>query len=372
MVHRREFLGITAGAGAALALTPELLRALKQSGGSLIQQRSGLIQRAIPSTGEMLPVIGLTFANHAGCADPALLREVLKTFGDNGGKVFDAMHVSEAGPEKFHATVANELGIQHKLFWSVRGLGPAGDSWLPGSTSSVAKNVETWLARLKVPRLDSVMLHATADPMHHAALRELKQRGLVRYVGVQTINDARHPDVEAILRNEPIDFVGINYNVENRRAEATILPLARERKVAVMAYMPFGGANGSSCAGGKGLFARVADTPLPEWAAEFDAGTWAQFFLKYIVSHPAVTVVRTGTTKAAHMLDNIGGGVGRLPSEATRKRMAEFIDGLPPVAVPQRWQRPSGAMVGLAAAALSLPAFWVWRRRHGRAVGPRR
>ena len=370
MIERRKFLGIAAGAGAGLALTPALLRALIQSDGTLIQQHSGLIQRAVPSTGEMLPVIGLTFANHAGCADPAALREVLRTFADNGGRVFDAMQVSEAGPEKFHATVANELGIQNKLFWSVRGLGPAGDSWLPGR-ESVKANVETWLARLKVPRLDLVMLHTTADPMHHADLRELKEQGLVRYIGVQTINDARYPDVEAILRNEPIDFIGIDYNVENHKLEETILPLAQERKVAVIAYMPFGGANGMSCAGGKGFFARVANTPLPEWAADFDARTWAQFFLKYIVSHPAVTAVRTGTTKPHHMLDNIGGGIGRLPDEATRKRMVAFMDALPPVVVKRRGQVHPGAMAGLAAVGLGLPAFWLWRRRQGRAAEPR-
>ena len=96
-----------------------------------------------------------------------------------------------------------------------------------------------------------------------------------------------------------------------------------------MAFFPFGNAYGVSCTGGTSLFARVGTTPLPEWAAEFDAKTWAQFFLKYVISHPAVTVVRTGTTKAAHMLDNIGGGIGRLPNEATRKRMAELIDALP-------------------------------------------
>src|SRR5688500_12783425 len=110
MINRRDFFGITLGAGASLALTPELLRALQ----ALPQQSNGkLIQRAIPSSGELLPVIGLTFANHAGCADPAALKEVLRTFADNGGRVFDAVQVSEAGPEKFHATVANELGIQN-------------------------------------------------------------------------------------------------------------------------------------------------------------------------------------------------------------------------------------------------------------------
>ena len=352
MINRRDFFGITLGAGASLALTPDLLRALQQSSGKLIQ-------RAIPSSGEMLPVIGLTFANHAGCADPAALKEVLKTFVDNGGRVFDALHVSETATDKFHATVANELGVQNKLFWSVRGLPPgAGRPW-----HSVEAHVETWLTRLKVPRLDSIMIPPTADPKHHAAVKEMKKQGLVRYIGVQVINPARFPELEASMRNEPIDFIGVVYNVANRGAEETILPLAQERKIAVMALMPFGGANGLSCAGGKGLFARVANMPLPEWAAEFDAKTWAQFFLKYIISHPAVTAVRTGTTKPHHIIDNIGGGIGRLPDEATRKRMAEFIDALPPLAVPQR-QGLSPLGTGLAAmGAVSVPlAAWAARR----------
>src|ERR1043165_2109306 len=131
------------------------------------------------------------------------------------------------------------------------------------------------------------------------------------------------------MRNEPIDFVGVNYDVGSRKAEETILPLALERKIGVMAFFPLGNAGGLSCTGSTNLFSRAGTRPLPDWAAEFDARTWAQFFIKYVISHPAVIVARTGTTKAAHMLDNIGGGIGRLPDEAMRKRMAAFVDSLP-------------------------------------------
>jgi hypothetical protein len=141
------------------------------------------------------------------------------------------------------------------------------------------------------------------------------------------------PQVESMMRNEPLDFISVDYNVGTRGAEEKILPLALERKIAVLSFFPFGGANGQSCVSDRGLFGRVANTPLPAWAAEFDAKTWAQFFLKYVISHAAVTVVRVGTTKPHHMLDNIGGGIGRLPNEAMRKRMAEFIDAIP-LAVP--------------------------------------
>jgi aryl-alcohol dehydrogenase-like predicted oxidoreductase len=325
MVSRREFLSITCGAGATLALSPELLRALQPS-------RETLIQRPIPSSGELLPVIGLSFANHASCADPAPLKDVLKTFVDNGGRVFDAMHASIPAAEQFHITAANELGIQNEVFWSLRGTPavPGGPSPSPDAAKAYLDSV---FARLNVPRIDLVMLSPTVPPAYLANLKEEKKAGRVRYIGVQVIADGRFPDLEPVMRNEPIDLIGVNYDVGSRRAEETILPLAQERKIGVMALFPMGNNGGFSCSGGRNLFARVGTRPLPEWAAEFDAKTWAQFFLKYVISHPAVTVARVGTTKAHHMLDNIGGGIGRMPDEATRLRMAELVDSWPQVTV---------------------------------------
>ena len=135
-----------------------------------------------------------------------------------------------------------------------------------------------------------------------------------------TIVDQGYPQLESLMRNEPIDFIGVHYSIDKRSAEEKILPLAQERKIGVVAYFPF--ALGTN-------FQRASSTPLPEWAGEFDAKTWSQFFLKYVVSHPAVTVVRAGTIQAAHMLENIGGGIGRLPKEETRKRMAALVDSWP-------------------------------------------
>ena len=323
MVNRREFLGIAAAAGGGLALTPQWLRAFQEAGGSLIQ-------RAIPSSGERLPVVGLSFSNHPACANPAALRDVLETMVDNGGRVFDAMH-GNGSAEEFHATVANELGVQNKVFWSTRGTPPDGAQ--PGA-AAVKAHIDTWLARVKAPKLDLVMLPPQPDSTWLNALEEEKKAGRVRYIGVQVIADARFPALESVMRNEPIDFIGVNYDVSSRGAEEKILPLALERKIAVMAFFPFNNNGGISCGGTtSNLFARVGSRPLPEWAAEFDAKTWAHFFLKYVISHPAVTVARVGTTNPAHMLENIGGGIGRLPDEAMRKRMAAFIDALPPVSV---------------------------------------
>ena len=317
MVNRREFLRITVGTGATLALTPELLRAVQETGGKLIQ-------RAIPTSGEMLPVIGLG-RGWAKSVDHAAVKETIKTLIDNGGRVLDTVHGDDTA-RQVAGTSANELGVQDKIFWSVplaKGADPA----------AVKAGIETSLATFKVPKIDLVMVGTNVDvPKHLPVLREMKKEGRVRYIGVHHLAfppDAPMPafgELESVMREEQLDFIGTDYSVGDRRVEEKILPLAQERKIAVMAYFPFDRNR---------IFQRASSTPLPEWAAEFDAKTWAQFFLKYVVSHPAVTVVRTGTAKAAHMLDNIGGGIGRLPDEATRKRMAELVDALPPTPPPK-------------------------------------
>jgi len=192
--------------------------------------------------------------------------------------------------------------------------------------------------------IDLVMVGTNVDAATHlAVLREMKKERRVRYIGVHHLAwlppTPAFTELESIMRNEQIDFIGTDYSVGDRRVEEKILPLAQERKIGVMAYFPFDRNR---------IFKRASATPLPEWAAEFDAKTWAQFFLKYVLGHPAVTVARTGTTNAAHMLDNLGGGIGRLPNEAMRKRMAELVDGLPPTPVPkpQQLQQPMPAPKG--------------------------
>jgi len=323
---RREFLAVSASAGAALGLTPQLLQALQHS-------NAHVIERAIPSTGQTLPVIGLSFSNHAGCADQAALKAVLKTFAEHGGRLFDATHASNPAAEQFHAAAATELGLQHKMFWSLRGA-PTGPAATAVATDAAAAKayVQMLRARHDVPTIDLIMISPSVKAEYLAGLRDEKAAGRLRHIGVQVISDARLPELEAIMRNEPIDVIGVTYDVGSRRAEETILPLAQERKIGVIAFFPFSHNGGVSCGSGRNLFARVGDRPVPEWATEFDAKTWAQFFLKYVISHPAVTAARVGTSKPSHMLDNLAGGTGKLPSDAARRRMAEFIDALPPIA----------------------------------------
>jgi aryl-alcohol dehydrogenase-like predicted oxidoreductase len=338
MINRRKLFGITI-AGATLAMSPQLVSA---------QQLSGkLIERTIPSSGEKLPVIGLAFSNHPGCADQTALKEVVKTFTDNGGRYFDAT-LGNMASQQFHARAANELGVANKVFWS----SPA---FLPGQPPSmgaagVKAQIDSVLARTKASRIDLAWVNAAGPAEILAALKEEKKAGRVRYIGALTIvEQAQAAQLEAVMRNEPIDFIGVGYDIGNRFVEETILPLAIEKKIAVVAMFPFGNNSGVSCGAlSLNLFARVGNRPVPEWASEFDAKTWAQFFAKYVISHPAVTIARIGTTKPHHMLDNLAGGVGRLPNEATRKRMAALIDSLPKPVPPQRGSPPPGAAAAAA------------------------
>ena len=175
------------------------------------------------------------------------------------------------------------------------------------------------------------MLLARIRSEYWAVLKEAKKEGRIRYLGtvVTSFRPSRRIALEAIMRNEPIDFISVDYAIDHRDVEEKILPLAQERKIAVMALFPFGGAGGQSCVSDRASSSASATRRFRRGPPSSTRRRWAQFFLKYVISHPAITVVRVGTTKPHHMLDNIGGGIGRLPNEATRKRMAEFIDDIP-------------------------------------------
>jgi aryl-alcohol dehydrogenase-like predicted oxidoreductase len=315
MLSRREWLGITLGAGSALALNPRLLQALQQG---------QLIQRAVPSTGEMLPVVGLgssaTFSRVARSEDVAALRDVIRAMVDGGATVFDTAP-SYGASEQVAGDIANELGVADKIFWATKvNVVPRGES--TADPAAARAQIHASFQKFQVPKIDLIQVHNLADvPTQLGILKELKQQGSIRYIGVTTTSERRYEDLQQVMRNELLDFIGLDYAVDNRDVEETILPLAAERKIGVLVYVPFGRTR---------LWQRVEGRELPEWASEFDATTWAQFFIKYVISHPAVTVVTPATSQARHMVDNIGGGIGRLPNEATRQRMAELVDALPP------------------------------------------
>ena len=313
MTTRRELLLGMAGAGGMLALDPR----------TVLADEAKLITRAIPSTGERLPIVGLgssaTFAQVARSEDVTALRAVLGQMAKLGGRVFDTAPAYGAS-EEVAGRIAQELGIATRLFWATK-LNVAG--WGGGSADPDAarKQLETSFRRIGKPAIDLVQVHNMGDVRTQLPiLREYKDKGRVRYIGVTTTVESQYDDLVRLMRNEPLDFIGTDYAIDERHAEETILPLARDRGIAVLVYAPFGRTR---------LWGRVKGRTVPDWASEFDANSWAQFFLKYVASHPAVTAITPATSKPANMADNMGGAVGRLPDAAMRKRMVKHVEALP-------------------------------------------
>lgn len=318
MISRREWLGLTLGAGAALTLDTRLLRAALRTPGSL-----KLITRPIPSSGEQLPIIGLgssaTFSRVARTEDVSALRDVLRTLVENGGTVFDTAP-SYGASEEVAGQLAHELGITDRIFWATK-VNVAGRGGGKADPAAARAQIEESFRRLHTDVIDLIQVHNLGDvPTQLAILKEFKDQKRVRYIGVTTTSEGQYGELASIMRNEPLDFIGVDYAIDNRTVEETILPLAQERKIGVMVYLPFGRTR---------LWARVADRQLPDWAADFGATSWAQFFLKFIAAHPAVTVITPATSQPRHMLDNLGAGMGALPDEATRRRMVELVESLP-------------------------------------------
>ncbi len=315
MLSRREWLSLTLATGAAAALDRAWLSA-----------QQPLIMRAIPGTNERIPLVGLgssaTFSQVARKEDLAAVGDVLKTLVSGGGTVFDTAPAYGAS-EEVAGRVAATLGFTDKIFWATKvnvagGRGGGGGGVDPAAARA---QIDTSFTRLKKGKLDLIQVHNLGDvPTQLGILKELKQQGRIRYIGVTTTFDQQYTEIVDIMRREPLDFIGIDYAIDAREAEASILPVAQERKVAVMVYQPFGRTR---------LWNRVAGQAVPDYAKEFDATTWAQFFIKFAASHPAVTVVTPATSQAKNMADNLGGGRGRLPDAAMRKRMIATIDALP-------------------------------------------
>lgn len=314
MLTRRDWLTLTAGAGAALTLNPKMLFAL---------QAQPLIKRAIPSSGEEIPIIGLgssaTFAQIARQEDLDAVRGVLDTLVKEGGTVFDTAP-SYGASEEVAGRVAAEFGHTERIFWATK-VNVAGRGNNRADPAAARAQIDTSFSRLKKNPIDLIQVHNLGDvPTQLGILKELKAEGRIRYIGVTSTSEQQYPELERIMQSEPLDFIGVDYAIDNREVENRILPLAQERKIGVLVYLPFGRTR---------LWSRVKGREVPEWAKEFDATTWAQFFLKFIAAHPAVTCITPATSQPRNMADNIGGGRGRLPDEAMRKRMVELVDSLP-------------------------------------------
>jgi aryl-alcohol dehydrogenase-like predicted oxidoreductase len=313
MTTRREWLLGMAGAGGMLALDSRFVFA----------SEGKLITRAIPSTGERLPIVGLgssaTFSQVARSEDVTALRAVLGKMVELGGTVFDTAPAYGAS-EEVAGKIAQELGLAKKLFWATK-LNVAGWGGGAADPDAARKQLETSFRRIGKPAIDLVQVHNMGDLRTQLPiLREYKEKGRVRYIGVTTTIERQYADLVRLMRNEPLDFIGTDYAIDERHAEETILPLARDKGIAVLVYAPFGRTR---------LWQRVKGRQVPEWAREFDANSWAQFFLKYVATHPAVTAITPATSRVANMADNMGGAVGRLPDAAMRKRMIQLVEALP-------------------------------------------
>lgn len=312
-ISRRDALRLALGVGASLALRPRDLWADEASWAAL--QAEGLVTKPIPSTGERLPVIGIGTARRydvAGSeAELAPLREVVRNFTRLGGKLIDTAP-GYGNAEPVVGNLVAQVGNRNQLFVATKvGRGRQG---VPAGRAEMEQS----LKQLKVDKVDLMQVHNLngVDQML-PVLREWKEAGRTRYIGVTATSENQYSEVERLLRTERMDFVQVDYAIDNREVEQRVLPLAQERGVAVLTALPFGRGR---------VFEKFGNQPVPAWAQELGIRTWAQFALKYIVSHPAVTVAIPGTAKMEYLTDNLGAARGPMPDAAARRRMAALVD----------------------------------------------
>jgi len=303
---RREAAKLIGGTAAAVVL-PITTQAAAES--------STMLTRMIPSSGETLPVIGLgtwrAFDVDLTSDIRRQLEEVLSLFVKLGERGVDSSPMYGRAEEVIGELTA-ALGIREKLFLATK-------VWTRGKENGI-KSIERSMALLRTNRIDLMQVHNLLDVHTHlATLRQWKEQGRIRYIGVTHHNSSAFPEIEKILKTEKLDFLQINYSLMEPEAEQRVLPLAQERGVAVIVNRPFGAGD---------LFDKVRSKPLPGWAAEFDCRSWAQFFLKWIAAHPAVTCAIPATNKPSHLQDNLQAGTGRLPDANMRRRMAELVSSL--------------------------------------------
>ena len=277
-----------------------------------MSQGAAPITRRVPVSGEMLPAIGvgswITFNVGTAAEARAPLVPVLQTFFDRGGALIDSSPMYGTS-EAVIGFLLSRTSNRSRLFSATK-------IWT-FSRAAGARQVQTSLELWGIPRFDLVQIHNMLHwETHVETLKELKAAGKVRYIGITTSHGRGHDEMERALTRERFDFVQFTYNFADRSAEKRLLPLAAERGLAVIINRPFDGGD---------LFSVVKQKPLPPWAHEFDCANWAQFFLKFVVSHPAVTCAIPATSQTAHMVENMGALYGRLPDAGTRDRMIQHM-----------------------------------------------
>jgi aryl-alcohol dehydrogenase-like predicted oxidoreductase len=308
---RRQVLRTGTLAGLGTMLTHSLLAADATS--------LPLISKKIPSSGQAIPAMGLgTNAFH----DPASteLRDLLLRMQQLGGKVIDTAAMYGQSEAVIGQDLA-QLGIRDQMFVATK-FNAAGASRWGGDDISGQASFERSLMRLKTDHVELLMAHYldSVEPLM-PLMQQLKKAGKTRYIGITTVNEQEHPRLIEYMRKYPIDFVQVDYSLGNREAASSVFPVAIERKIAVMIAVPLGGRRGS-------LLQQASGHELPGWAADIDVSSWSQFFLKYVISHPAVTCAIPGSSKVQHLEDNQIAGHGRVPDAALRNRMEQYWDKL--------------------------------------------
>lgn len=303
-LSRRELIAASASAGACLGL------GLKTS----YANAQDLITKAIPGTKEQLPVIGLGTNRWIAEGSPAeteALRTALRTFSSLGGRVIDTAPIYRTS-EKILGQLIAELDIRDAFFLATK-------VDRDGKEEGIERMQDS-LQKLGTDQLDLIQVHSLRDAdIQLETMFEWKQAGRLRYVGITTSRNGQFAEMERLMNDFPLDFIQVNYSLGNQEAAERILPKALDKNTAVLVNVPFNRGR---------LFKAVADEELPEWSRDFDCSSWAQFLLKFVVSHPAVTCAIPGMTKPAHVSDNMGAARGRLPDTDMRKRQAEFFAAL--------------------------------------------
>ncbi|WP_370090115.1 aldo/keto reductase [Ekhidna sp.] len=278
----------------------------------LLSQTNQILKRVVPSTGEKIGVVGLgtwqTFDVGTNSSAREPLKAVLKVLVEGGGSVVDSSPMYGSS-EMVVGDLSEELGIKKDLFYATK-------VWTSGEQSGIDQ-MNASMQKMKANTMDLMQIHNLQDwKTHLKTLYDWKEKGLVRYIGITHYVDHAHDDLERIIKSEQIDFVQVNYSIKDRNAERSLLPTAKERGVAVLTNRPYSGGS---------LFRKVNGKSLPSWVSEFDCQSWGQFFLKYLLANDAVTCVIPGTSKAHHMSDNLGAGLGRLPNKSHQKKMLELL-----------------------------------------------
>ena len=301
-LSRRSFIRHACAGPVALGVLPRILPAMT----------GNVIKRAIPSSGEEISIMGMgTYSTFSHATPMEQLGEVMQAFFDHGGQMIDS--------SPMYGPAEGIVGELLKTTQNTAGYFAATKVWIDGREAGIRQMNES-MRLMGAETMDLMQIHNLRDwKVHLETLKEWKEQGRIRYLGITTSHGRDHDELEHIMKTEPLDFVQLTYSAANRTTDARLLPLAQDRGIATIINRPYQGGS---------LFRKVRGKPLPDWAGEIDCASWGQFFLKFIAGHPAVTCIIPATSKVKHILDNMAGGKGRVPDAAMRERMIDYLESL--------------------------------------------